>query len=62
MTYIQLHGAQLLAALSLAGLGCGVVGPMLPPGKLQNAVLALAHLLPGDVAQAVQKLLRGQVA
>jgi hypothetical protein len=57
--WIRLHSLEILALGSTFGLVLGIIGPMLPPGRARNGVLALAHVLPGDVAQALQKLTQG---
>ena len=56
LAFFQANAGTICAGLAAVGLLCGIVGPKLPAGPVQKAVLALAHLLPGDVAQAVQKL------
>jgi hypothetical protein len=58
MIWIQNNSIQIGAGLVAAGFLCGAIGPFLPPGRLQNAVLAAAHLLPGDLLRAVQALAR----
>jgi hypothetical protein len=59
MLWLNSHLPLILSCLAAAGLVCGLVGPRLPAGRARNVVLALAHLLPGDVAQAVGKLAAG---
>ena len=56
MAWLSTNLPLILACLSGSGLILGLVCPQLPPGKLRKVVLALAHLLPGDVAQAIGKL------